>query len=37
MSPQPSNPNAAGPKKCNIAEVQDKDFKNNYYEHVQGL
>lgn len=38
MSPQRSNPeNAAGPEKCNIAEVQDKDFKNSYYEYIQGL
>lgn len=36
-SPQPRNPNAAGPEKCSLAEAQDKDFKSSSYEYVQGL
>lgn len=40
MSPlKLSNLTAVGPKKCNIAEAQDKDFKNSYYnilKHLKG-
>lgn len=27
----PSNSTTAGPEYCNIAEVQDKDYKNSLY------
>lgn len=35
-TPKPNNPATVEMRKCNIAETQEKDFKNNNYEYIQG-